>query len=123
METTTKPGVKTLSFWLASIVTIGSALLASGAGLGAVESAIALTVTGLSAAGYAAFRAFRKSEDPAKPSWKTTEFWLSCAAAALSIAYATGLISDGGTADKIVGVIAGLLAMLGYQVTKPKIAK
>lgn len=115
-----KPGIKTAGFWLAAIATVGAALTASGAGLGSLESGIAMVFSGLTAAGYAAFRAFKKSEDPTKPAWKTTEFWLSIAAAVVSIAYASGLVSDGGTAEKIVGGIAALLAMAGYQVTKPK---
>lgn len=116
----TKPGFKTVGFWLAAITTIGAAVTASGAGLGSLESGIALALSGLTAAGYAAFRAFKKSEDPTKPAWKTTEFWLSVVAAMVSIAYATGLVSDGSMADKIVGGVAALLAMAGYQVTKPK---
>lgn len=120
MEETTKPGFKTLGFYLAMLATLGSALIASGADVGAVGSAVAAGVTGLTAAGYAAFRAFKKSADPTKPAWKTTEFWLSIAAALLSVAYASGLVSDGGTVEKIVGIGASLLAMLGYQVTKPK---
>lgn len=119
-EDTTKPGVKTAGFWLASIVTLASALFASGADLGPAASAVGFAISGLTAAGYAAFRAFKKSDDEHKPAWKTTEFWLSVVAAGVSIAYATGLIADGGTADKIVGGIAALLAMAGYQVTRAK---
>jgi hypothetical protein len=115
-----KPGWKTPGFYLAAITTIGAALFASGADLGGAASGVALAISGLTAAGYAAYRAFQKSEDPKKPAWKTSEFWLSIAAACLSIAYASGLIADGGTADKVVGFVAAILAMAGYQVTKGK---
>ena len=116
----TKPGYKTLGFYLAILATVGSALFASGAGLGQAATVVSLGVTGLAAVGYAAFRAFKKSADPAKPSWKTTEFWLSCASATLSIAYASGMIHDGSTLAKVVAAVPGLLAMAGYQVTKAK---
>lgn len=115
----TKPGYKTPGFFLAAITTIGAALMASGANMGAAANAVALGISGLTAAGYAAFRAFKKSDDAAKPAWKTTEFWLSIAAAVLSIAYASGLVVDGGTFDKVIGFAAAALSMAGYAVTKP----
>lgn len=116
---TVKPGYKTPAFYLAILATLGSALFASGAAPGAVEGYIAMGLTGLSAAGYAAFRAFKKSTDGTKPAYKTTEFWLSIAAALCSVVYASGAVTETGTVGKVIGVIAGLLAMLGYQVTKP----
>lgn len=117
---TTKTGYKTIGFWLTAITTAGAAVAASGAGLGAVESMVALIISGLSAAGYAAFRAFKKSDDATKPAWKTTEFWLSIATAVISLVYASGVVSDGGTLDKVIGFGVALLAMAGYQVSKPK---
>lgn len=118
METDTKPGYKTLPFYAAILATIAAAFGASGADLGQAGSAIALAGTGLVAAGYTAYRAFHKSDDPAKPAWKTTEFWLSIGAATVAALYASGVLSAGGTAEKIVGVIAMLLTALGYQVNK-----
>lgn len=115
----TKPGYKTPGFFLAAITTIGAALMASGADMGAAANAVALGISGLTAAGYTAYRVFKKSEDPKKPAWKTTEFWLSIAAAVLSIMYASGLVVDGGTFDKVVGFAAAALSMAGYAVTKP----
>ncbi len=116
-----KPGYKTVSFWLASIATLGAAMMASGAGLGSTASSIALLVSGLGAAGYAAYRAFAKSADPAKPAYKTSEFWLSVVTALISILYASGLVSVGGTLEQVIGFASALLALAGYQVTKPKV--
>lgn len=116
----TKPGFKTVGFWLGLVTTIGAAAIAGGSDLGPAASAVALAVSGLGAAGYAAFRAFKKSEDPKKPSWKTSEFWLTVAAAAVTALYTSGAIGDGGTVDKVVGVAAMLLGALGYSVVKPK---
>jgi hypothetical protein len=115
-----KPGYKTPQFWLAALTSIGAAVMASGASLGVAASAVALAVSGLTAAGYAAVRAFQKSGDPTKPAWKTSEFWLSIAAAVLSVLYASGVISDGSRLDQVVGAASALLAMAGYQVTKAK---
>lgn len=120
-ETQTKPGYKTPGFWLALVATFGAALTAGGADLGSAGSGVALVLTGLTAAGYAAFRVFKKSDDEAKPAWKTTEFWLSVAAATVSALYASGVISAGGTLEKVVGVVSMLLIALGHQVTKPKL--
>lgn len=114
----TKPGYKTPQFWLGLVTTVGAALIAGGADLGQAANGVALVVAGLGAAGYAAWRVFKKSDDPKKPAWKTTEFWLSIAAVVVSGLYASGVISDGSTADKIVGVAAMLLTALGYQVGK-----
>lgn len=118
--TPTTPGYKTAGFWLTLALTIGGAVTASGAGLGMAGSSVALLVSGLGAAGYAAFRAFKKSADPAKPAWKTTEFWLSGAAALVSVLYAAGVVSAGGHVEQIVGLAAAALAAAGYQVTKNK---
>lgn len=115
-----KPGFKTPGFWLGLAATVAAALVAGGSDLGPAASAVALAGSALAAAGYAAFRAFKKSEDPKKPAWKTSEFWLSIAAAAVTALYASGAIGDGGTADKAIGVAAMILGALGYSVAKPK---
>ncbi len=116
----TKPGYKTPAFWLGLVATIAAAVTAGGANLGSAAGAVALGVAALGTAGYAAWRTFVKSEDGAKPAWKTTEFWLSIGATVVSALYASGVFSDGGTADKIVGVVAMIFTALGYQVSKKK---
>ncbi len=117
METT--PGYRTATFWLALLSTTCAAIMAGGADLGSAAGGMALVLGGLTAAGYAAFRAFKKSEDATKPAWKTTEFWLSIGSGLVSALYASGVISEGGNAEKIVGVVAMLLTALGYGVMKP----
>lgn len=54
----------------------------------------------------------------AKPGYKTTEFWLSAAATLVSLAFASGVISEGSQIEKIVGFIAAALASLGYSVSR-----
>ena len=53
-----------------------------------------------------------------KPGFKTSEFWLASAASLLGMLYASGAISDGGTASKIVGFAALALSTLGYSVSR-----
>ncbi len=53
-----------------------------------------------------------------KPGWKTTEFALSTLAMLLGQIYASGVMSDGGTAAKIAGLAVSLLAALGYTVSR-----
>jgi hypothetical protein len=116
----TVPGYKTPGFWLTLVTSIVLALGASGGDLGQAGSAIALAGTALVAAGYTAFRAFKKSEEGQKPAWKTTEFWLTVGAAGVSALYASGALSDGSMADKIVGGVAAVLAALGYSVARKR---
>ena len=53
-----------------------------------------------------------------KPGYKTTEFWLTVASNILGLLYASGVITDGGTIGKIIGVAAMILATLGYNVSR-----
>lgn len=53
-----------------------------------------------------------------KPGYKTTEFYLSLAATILSALFASGVISDGGTAAKIAGLAAAALTAAGYTVAR-----
>jgi len=57
---------------------------------------------------------------PAKPGYKTTEFWLSAAAMIMSQLYASGVIGEGGTAAKIAALVGSLLTALGYTVARTK---
>jgi len=55
---------------------------------------------------------------------KTTEFWLSLAAVLVGFVVSTGLAdpeSGAGTWDKVVGVVASLLAAMGYTSARTKI--
>ncbi len=54
------------------------------------------------------------------PGWKTSEFWLTTAAQIIGALMASGVITDGGLPDKIIGVAAMLLTTLGYQVARTR---
>lgn len=53
-----------------------------------------------------------------KPGWKTTEFWLSVAAAVIGALYASGVVTEGSSLERVLGVIATVLAALGYSVSR-----
>ena len=60
-------------------------------------------------------------EPAKKPGWRTTEFWIAGVAVPLIGAlYASGLISDGSTFDKVLGMVVSLLGALGYTVARTK---
>lgn len=122
MSTQVKPGYKTLAFYATLVLTAFGALAASGNDVGGL-GVIGFVITSLGAAGYTAWRQFKKAEIGSPPAWKTTEFWLSIAAAAVACVYASGVFADGTRGDQVVGFIATLLALAGYpvsRVTTPK---
>ena len=49
-----------------------------------------------------------------KPGYKTTEFWLSVIAAFAGLFMASGILGDGSSAERVVGIIVSGLAALGY---------
>lgn len=53
-----------------------------------------------------------------KSGWKTTEFWLTLLATAISGAYASGVIAPGTTPDKAIGIATLVLGVLGYNVSR-----
>lgn len=53
-----------------------------------------------------------------KPGWKTTEFWLTAAAALLGLAWASGFVPVDSTLDRVLGLVASALASLGYSVSR-----
>jgi len=53
-----------------------------------------------------------------KPGYKTTEFWLTSAAAVLGLLFASGVISDGSQIDKVLGMASTVLAGMGYSVSR-----
>lgn len=59
-------------------------------------------------------------EPAKKPGYKTTEFWLATAAMIVGALYGSGLISDGSTFDKVLGMAVSLLSALGYTVARTK---
>ena len=55
-----------------------------------------------------------------KPGYKTTEFWLTTAAAVLGMLFASGALGDGGKDMQIASLVASILATLGYTVSRTK---
>ena len=53
-----------------------------------------------------------------KPGYKTTEFWLTSAAALLGLLFASGAISDGSQIDKVLGMAATVLSGMGYSISR-----
>ncbi len=118
---TTKPGFKTPGFWVTLVVTVMTALGASGVHMGPnAEHGFAFVLAALGTAGYATWRAFVKSADPKKPAWKTSEFWLGAAQVAVTALFASGGFAEGTTGEKVVAFAAMVLGALGYAVVKPK---
>lgn len=55
---------------------------------------------------------------PVKPGYKTTEFWFSFVAAIGGFLMASGMISAGSTAERIIGGALAVLATLGYTAAR-----
>ena len=56
-----------------------------------------------------------------KPGKKTTEFWITVVAIALSATMASGVLSDHGLSPiygQVVGIVCATLAALGYQASR-----
>ena len=58
-----------------------------------------------------------KESEP-KKGIKTTEFWFSAVAAMVGLLYASGLIAPETGGDKVLGLIATVLAAMGYTVSR-----
>ena len=58
-----------------------------------------------------------------KDGWKTSEFWLSTAAAICGILYASGVISPegSGAVEKSVAFLVAALAAMGYSAARAKV--
>lgn len=113
-----KPGFKTTEFWLALAATMVAGFFASDVTAnGVAMQAAGVAGMALTAAGYAAVRAWAKGPD-GKPGYKTTEFWLSFAAVAVGALQASGVFLEAGVAGKVLGLGAMLLGALGYQVSR-----
>lgn len=59
---------------------------------------------------------------PTKPGWRTSEFWLSIAAIALSSLFASGAMTNT-TALAIAGIAATVLTALGYKVSRTAVKR
>jgi hypothetical protein len=55
-----------------------------------------------------------------KPGYKTTEFWLSTGAVLLGALFASGVVSEGSSFDKVLGLAVSILTALGYTVARTK---
>lgn len=51
---------------------------------------------------------------PPKAGFKTTEFWLSCAAVLIGAVTASGVIPAGSVWERVIGLVVAGLAALGY---------
>ena len=58
------------------------------------------------------------NEDEPKKGIKTTEFWFSAAAAVVGLLFASGVIAPDSGGDKILGLLATVLAAMGYTVSR-----
>lgn len=62
-------------------------------------------------------------EPTTKSGYKTTEFWLSLAAMAVGVAFASDFFPIESGGDKILGLAATVLAALGYTVSRSIVKK
>ena len=53
-------------------------------------------------------------KEPPKPGYKSTEFWLTLAVIVLGAVIGSGLLATDGAAIKVCGIVASVLAQLGY---------
>lgn len=61
-----------------------------------------------------------ETNNSVKPGYKTTEFWLSTAAAVLGIVMAADIIETGSAVSQVVGIITTALTAMGYSVARGK---
>lgn len=120
-----RKGYQTSEFYLSLGAMVVGALFASGVlGNGGIDFQIAgIAAAVLAALGYQVSRTTAKKADVAMgeevtPGWKSTEFWMTTAAAGMSSLFASGILGDGGHDVEVAGVIATVLAALGYQINR-----
>lgn len=112
-----KPGVKTAGFWLAAVATVLTYLLGSDVLDGGRDAQVsALVLNALGAIGYTTWRAVKKGDNETRPAWRTTEFWLSAAAAICAGLYASGVFGPDSAGAKVLGAFVAILAAVGYGV-------
>jgi hypothetical protein len=57
---------------------------------------------------------------PARPGFKTSEFWLSTITVVMSQLYASGIIGDSSAVGKVAALVVSILGALGYTVMRTK---
>lgn len=62
-------------------------------------------------------------EKELKPGWKSSEFYLSAAAVVLGALASSGLLVDGSTEFKVVGLLSSVLGALGYAYVRSQLKK
>jgi hypothetical protein len=60
---------------------------------------------------------------PAKPGYKTSEFWLTLVATILGFVFASGAVPDAGIYGQVLGFAATILSSLGYTVSRTMVKK
>ena len=55
---------------------------------------------------------------PAKPGYKTSEFWVTVVVTLAGLAMASGLIAPGSGWDKAIGLVTSTLAAMGYSASR-----
>lgn len=60
---------------------------------------------------------------PAKPGYKTSEFYFIVAANILTLAFASGIIETGSRWDQMLGLVGNVLTNLGYAVVRGQVKK
>ncbi len=58
-----------------------------------------------------------------KPGYMTTEFWLTFLAMILTTLFAAGVFGEQSTVYRVLEIGAGILAALGYTVTRASVKK
>lgn len=60
---------------------------------------------------------------PVEPGYTTTEFWLSLIVIILGALATSGLIADGSTAARLIGMAMSVLGALGYTAARAIVKK
>jgi hypothetical protein len=59
-------------------------------------------------------------EKKPRKGYQTSEFWLSLAATLFGALFASGVVSEGGKFEMVLGLVASTLTALGYTVSRTK---
>lgn len=113
-----KPGYQTSEFYLALAAVLVGGVVASGAvpSAGPIGQGAGALVSVLAALGYTASRTWAKVT-PGK-GWRSTEYWLSAAAAVVGILLTSDAFPSTGTVGKVLGLVSTVLAAMGYSAAR-----